>query len=44
MDKVSEKAEELKTKGNEEFKLGNYQSAISLYTEALGNITNFKHQ
>ena len=36
METLSEKAEELKTKGNEEFKKGNFQSAIALYTDALG--------
>lgn len=31
-----QKSEELKTKGNEEFKNGNYVAAIALYTDALG--------
>lgn len=30
------KAEELKNKGNEEFKKGNFATAINYYTEALG--------
>lgn len=33
------KAEKCKNKGNDEFKLGNYQSAIDCYTEAIGKYT-----
>lgn len=31
-----QRGEELKNQGNEEFKKGNYQAAITCYTEALG--------
>ena len=34
----NQKAEQLKNKGNEEFKLGHYNEAISLYSKAYGNI------
>ena len=43
MEMTSEqKAEELKTKGNEEFKQGNYASAITYYSDALGTSLPFK--
>jgi len=33
---MESKAEELKNRGNEEFKKGNYSSAINYYSEAIG--------
>lgn len=30
------KAEKYKNQGNDQFKLGNYQAAISAYTDAIG--------
>jgi|HubBroStandDraft_4_1064222.scaffolds.fasta_scaffold5188698_1 hypothetical protein len=33
---TTDEIESLKTRGNEEFKNGNYLPAINLYTEALG--------
>lgn len=35
---MTAKAEKFKNKGNDEYKLGNYQSAIQYYTEAIGMI------
>jgi len=32
----SSKAEAFKTKGNDQFKLGNYQAAIEYYSDAIG--------
>ena len=32
---VNAQAEKFKNKGNDEFKLGNYEAAIGLYTEAI---------
>lgn len=35
---LTAKAEKFKNKGNDEFKLGNYQNAIKYYSEAIGMI------
>lgn len=43
-----QRAEELKTQGNEEFKKGNHIQAIDLYTQAIGikiiNNHSFKYR
>lgn len=33
---LTAKAEKFKNKGNDEFKLGNFQNAIKYYTDAIG--------
>jgi hypothetical protein len=35
---LTAKAEKFKNKGNDEFKLGNYQNAIKYYSDAIGMI------
>ena len=37
---ITEKAEKYKNQGNDEFKRGNFQAAISCYTDAIGKFYN----
>ena len=39
---LTAKAEKFKNKGNDEFKLGNYQNAIEYYSQAIGKLNFHK--